>query len=304
MVNQLELERFRGTTRKNYWAIWRNFNKFIVKLDDKPEFWEERLTLFVAHLVNEKKQSKTIKSYISAIKAILTENKIDICEDKYLLTAMTKACKIKNDRALVRFPIHKCLLHVLLDKIEKKYGQKQPYLAMLYRAIFVTAYYGMFRVGELTEGEHVIKAKDVYIATNKCRLLFILHSSKTHSEGDPPQSIKISASSDRETHNVSDEKTHCPFKILRRYMQARKGFIKRSEQFFVFRDRSPVKPTHFRKLLKSILENEGYNDDLYNCHSFRIGRSQDLWELGISLDLIKKLGRWSGKSSAIYKYLR
>ena len=50
-------------------------------------------------------------------------------------------------------------------------------------ALFATAYYGLFRVGEITDSQHAVKACDVHIGVNKRKLLFILRTSKTHTEG-------------------------------------------------------------------------------------------------------------------------
>ena len=50
----------------------------------------------------------------------------------------------------------------------------------LYMALFSTAYFGLFRVGELTASKHVVKAVNVRIGQNKNKILFILDSSKMH----------------------------------------------------------------------------------------------------------------------------
>ena len=47
--------------------------------------WEQRITLFVAYLVKEKKKSSMIKSYISAIKAVLADVNVLINEDRCLI---------------------------------------------------------------------------------------------------------------------------------------------------------------------------------------------------------------------------
>ena len=224
IIHKLELSRLRSLTRQNYLNIWRIFNNFILQLDRKPDNWEDRLLLFVGYLVKEEKQSQTIKSYISAVKAVLKENRIRLNEDKYILSALTRACKLENDIVLLRFLIHKQLLAVLLKGINRKFigkkaGSQQPYLATLYNALFTTAYFGMFRVGELTKSQHTLKAKDVLIGQNKLKLLFTLHPSKTHGKGDKPQMIKISAD-----YNDSSTKTSiCPFQLISNYLAVGKA---------------------------------------------------------------------------------
>ena len=71
---------------------------------------------------------------------------------------------------------------------------EQPYLLVLYEAIFCLAYYGLMRIGELTEGDHPIKAKDIHIGVNKDKILLVLYTSKTHS-------IKYVSSADQDCIN-------------------------------------------------------------------------------------------------------
>ena len=61
----------------------------------------------MGYLVNEKKKSTTIRSYVSGIKAVLRDDGQEICESTYLVKALTKACKYKNDTVQTRLPIRK-----------------------------------------------------------------------------------------------------------------------------------------------------------------------------------------------------
>ena len=61
----------RDSTTKTYRNIWRQFNNFIISLDVKPQSWEARTTLYIAYLIDQGKQSSSIKSYVSAIKKLL-----------------------------------------------------------------------------------------------------------------------------------------------------------------------------------------------------------------------------------------
>ena len=51
--------------------IWRQFNNFVISLDVKPDSWEARTTLYIAYLIDNGKQSASVKSYVSAIKKLL-----------------------------------------------------------------------------------------------------------------------------------------------------------------------------------------------------------------------------------------
>ena len=85
-------------------------------------------------------------------------------------------------------------------------------------------------------------------------------------------------------------------------MEARGGYIKLSEQFFIFRDGSNVKPNHVRQLLSTLLSRLNLNPELYNTHSLRIGHSSNMLKSGKSLEEIRSAERWV--SNAVYKYLK
>ena len=304
IVETLRGQRHRDSTRRSYYAIWKVFNKFIVKLDCKPDAWEDCLTLFVGHLVQSNKKASTVKSYISAIRSVLQDVKVELHEDRMLMTSLTKACRLRNDGISIRLPIQKSLLCIILKQLRKIYAT-QPYLRDLYSALFSTAYFGLFRVGELTKGEHPVLARDIHIGRNKKKMLFILRTSKTHWKNDKPQIIKISSSSlklSRRLRTDTGLELPCPFKLLRRFLARRGPCRRRSEPFFIFKDRQPVKPTQFRECLKLCLKRGGFNQRNYNTHSLRLGRSCDLYKLGLSIEKIKKLGRW--RTNVVFKYLR
>ena len=106
--------KYRQSTKKNYYTIWKSFNEFYLKLDRKPDTWEHRINLFAAHLIHNNRKAATVKSYISAIKAVLSDINIVVNEDKYLLQSLTKACKLQNDQVTIRLPIHKDMLNLVL----------------------------------------------------------------------------------------------------------------------------------------------------------------------------------------------
>ena len=264
--------------------------------------------MFVGYLIENNCKSGTVRSYVSVVKAVLKDDGEEINENTFLLNSLTRACRISNDHVRTRLPIRKGLLKQLVIEIDNRYNERemQPYLAKLFKALFVTTYYGLFRVGELTQSEHVVKAADVHIGRNKKKLMFVLHSSKTHGKDGKPQIIKIN-SSDIQITDMEKERKNletnsiCPFEILKQYVMVRRTRRSDKEQFFVFHDRSPVMPHQFRSLLKELIKNIGLDSSLYGTMSMRAGRSVDLMAAGLSVESIKSLGRW--KSSAVYRYL-
>ena len=296
IVERLKLAGNRDSTKRNYYGIWKNFNKFYIRLDEKPGTWEERLILFVGFLVENNKKASTIKSYVSAVKSVLQGDGVELNVNKCLISSMTKACRFINNKVRTRLPIQKGLLMLMLKKTEEYFDKRnQFYLATLYQALFSTAYFGLFRIGELVVGNHTIAARDVHVGVNKNKMLFLLRTSKTHWLDKKPQTVKICST------NRNMYKQYCPYRLLRNYTKIRKSYRSDSEPFFVFKDRSVITANMVRKVFKEIIELCGLNPKLYNLHGFRAGRSVDLFKANLDVKTIMKLGRWS--SNIVYTYL-
>ena len=286
--------------------MWKLFNEFFIRLDRKPNNWEDRIILFAGYLVDNDKKASTVKSYISAIKAVLMADDVEVNVNRYLITSLTKACTYHNNHVYTRLPIRKNLLQLMIKKLPDVFDGTQEYLVIMYRTLFITAYYGLFRIGELTLGDHVLKARDVKISDNKRKVKFILRTSKTHWTDSKPQIIKIESEEIEQTNNQKNKNKKsgfCPFEELQRYIRVRRRIKDNKEQFFIFQDRSPVKPDHFRTILRKTLDKCGLDSSNYCCHGTRSGRAIDLVEI-MHLDVatVKKLGRW--KSNIIYQYLK
>ena len=219
-------------------------------------------------------------------------------EDRVLLASLTRACKLENDVLRTRLPIKRKLLEIILKQTQLHFLNKgQPYLAVLYTTLLAIAYFGMFRVGELATGDHPVMVKDVQIADNKDKVMFILRSSKTHGKYAKPQVIKIKSEG-----YSRPQQWFCPYKLLRRYIKHRPCSDFRHEAFFVFSDNSPVTPAQVWTILKTLLTEKGYDPRLYGTHSLRAGRSIELLDCGVPLEFICKFGRW--QSNVIYSYLK
>ena len=295
----------RSGTRATYHQVWRQFNNFIINLDERPDSWEECALLYIGHLTEKGSQSATLKSYLSAIKFILTSDGYQCDNNKFLFPSVTRACKLVNDRVKTRLPIHIKLLEMLLFEIERYFGglddiAPQPYLMILYQTIFITAYYGLMRIGELTMGAHPILAKDVHVGMNKNKILLVLHSSKTHGKESRPQEIKMTTTENYYSHT---RKRHfCPFQMPRNYMKAWGNCDTDSEPYFIFRSGQPVAPHHVRHLLRKLLKIVNLNPKLYDCQSFRIGMASDMFKLNCEISRIRQIGRWW--SNVVFTYLR
>ena len=285
----------------NYFGVWRQFNKFLIRLDVRPPKWEDRAILFCGYLVESGYQSSTIKSYMSAIKAVLIDDGYPWNNDLAVISSLTRACRLVNNKVKCRLPIQCGLLEILLFEIQRLCGNDQPYLEILYKTIFAIAYYGLMRISEVTWGTHTLKAKDVHMGQNKNKILIVLHTSKTHGEESLPQKIKISAL-DEKTHNeFLKHRFFCPFQLMHTFIHTHGGYCADSKLFFVFAGGTPARPAHVHTLLQELLEKVNLDATLYDTHNFRAGRMVDLHKMSVSIEDLKKAGRW--KSNAIFRYL-
>ena len=199
----------------------------------------------------------------------------------------------------------KALLKLILGQIVFMFDEdvRKVYLIILYRALFLVMYYGLFRIGEVTLSDHVLKARDVHTGGNKKRILMLLYSSKTRNTGSRPQEIKIEANPIADWMEGSDDNVeYCPVAETRNYISVRPKYKHIDEPFFVYSNNTPVKADEVRQVLRTAIRQLELDPANYDTHSFRIGRATDQFREGISLDKIKKSGRW--ESNAVYKYLK
>ena len=190
----------------------------MIRLDHKPPSWEEKTYLFIADLVDRGLQSQSVKTYVSAIKRVLTNDDYQWNDNKVLLGSLVKATRLINDRVKTRLPIQHGLLELILFETQRVFKKKnQFYLELLYKAIFALGYYGLMRAGELlitNIDEHTVKAKNIHMAENKEKLLIVLYSSKTHGIGNVPQKIKITSNRNCEQSTKQKHKHFCPFAVI------------------------------------------------------------------------------------------
>ena len=109
-----------------------------------------------------------MKTYTNTIKSVLADDGIELYLEKCHLSSLIKACKLtpNNENTYVHLPLQKGMIRVLVDKTHHFYliENNQPYLALLFKCLIVTAYYELFRIGELTESTHAIRLGDVKLA--------------------------------------------------------------------------------------------------------------------------------------------
>lgn len=289
----------RKSTKRVYRTAYLSFVQFNLSLDNMPDRLDDQLAVYVASRVEKGDHSNTIQSYLSGIKHMLGKDGVEINTRTARLRALIKACKYKNDKVIHRMPISEHLLVKLIKQLDGIFGS-QPYLCKLYRCMMVLGFYGMLRVGEMSTGEHPILARDVHFNHRLKKVQVILRSSKTHGLGDQPQYVKFCSGDSRV---FLYGKKFCPYKVVWDFMQARGPKLNDSDPFFVFGDNSPVKPHQMQAALKRALQRFHLDPADFGIHSLRIGYATTLDHRHVSLDVIRRKGRWKG-SNIVYRYIR
>ena len=245
------------SSKEMYYAVWCTFNKFFIKLDRKPDNWEDWLALFLAYLLDNRTRKATIKSYTSALKSILRDDGINIDKNSVKLVTLLKASNYIETEERTWLSIHLGMKRVLLDKICAYFGLKenQPYLNGLYKAMIVSAYYGLFHTGELTvsnHSNHAISFRDVHKGRNKGKILFLLHSSKTYKRSEPLQIVTITEMNSKNSKWATDMSHYCPFKLISEYMSLRPRPLTMhvNEPFFCFQWQFSSQSWKFQMLSK------------------------------------------------------
>lgn len=286
------------STQRTYRSAYLEFTRFNLALDKMPELLDDQLAIFIASRVQKGDYSSTVESYLSGISSYLKLDGIEINTRTARLRALIKACKYKNDRVIQRLPIKESLLMRIIRQVDLMFS-KQPYLSSLYKCMIVMGYFGMLRVGEMAKGTHPVLARDVHLSHEKKKVQIILRTSKTHGLGDQPQYVKFDSADCRS--NLYN-KHFCPFEVVKQFLEIRGPRLAENDILFVFADNSPVKPHQLSATLKRAIKRLGIDPSDYGTHSLRIGHATQLDHRHVSLDIIRRRGRW--KSNIIYRYIR
>ena len=183
IVERLKREQICPRSQRTYHHAWHNFSKFMVRLDERPDTWTDSLVYFTANLIVEGHPKPTIKSYVSAVKHVLQEDGIQLEDNSLALSALLKSTKYTVETGpQLRLPIQWNLVKILCDAINYTFLTKksQPYLALLYRGILMMGYFGLSRIGEMTQGAspHTIKFSDAHFERERRMVVVVLQTSK------------------------------------------------------------------------------------------------------------------------------
>jgi hypothetical protein len=201
-----------------------------------------------------------------------------------LLSAATKINPVTDPR----LPITMTILHRLVQAVDTTISI--PYHRILIKAMYVVAFFGLMRIGEITIskfGEIALMLHQVKLTTHQV-ILTITHFK--HNKGSRPVQIYLK---EQQQYQI------CPVKVMHNYLKVR-GAVQ--GPLFCFQDGNSISRNFFTTRLTNALRFIGLDANLYKSHSFRIGSASYYASLGYSDTQIKIMGRWN--SNAFLRYIR
>ena len=201
----------------------------------------------------------------------------------------------RRGQADVRMPISRPLLYELVSALQ--HTSPSAYRRSLFGAMFMTAFYGFFRIGELScaskkQVDTVLQFDHVTFLKQSSRVtaVKIVITKFKHNTNNRPFVITIES---------EPSETFCPVQTLLDYIKLR-GHQK--GPLFACADGEAISTNDFNLELRRALTFCGLDCSRYKSHSFRIGAACHASEKGFSDSQIRALGRW--RSDAFRTYIR
>ena len=243
---------------------------------------------YISYLHLTGKAPSTITTYVAAIGFVHKFNSLSDPTNLYIVQRSLATINKRFGRPDSRLPITRIILHQLIDSLDNT--SKVTYHQTLIKAMYATAFYGLFRIGEITiqkSGDISLHRSDISILPD--RLIIKITKFKTNITNQP---FDIVIHKQEGSH-------HCPYYLLINYLNLRGDA---EGPLFCFPDNKPIPRTFFNTKLHHSLTFCGLNPKLYLSHSFRIGSASYLASIGCNDLQIKIMGRW--KSDSFLRYIR
>ena len=282
-------------THKSYNLALKKLDKFRAEyqLNSTWPIAISELLNFIAYLSVNGLSGGSVSSYISGISYF---HKINGFQDTTKFFIISKALEgLKRmqggKRQDIRAPITLNLLSEITSVLDKVCSSN--YEAIMFAAAFSLSFFGLLRVGEITQPNQKEKIKSVIgiddIEINKNKINLMIRCSKTDQQG---KSIKLVI--------PANHKSTCPVRLIKKYLSLRPTGS--NQDLFIHFNSSSLTRYQFNSVLQKSLKFLNVLKGHYRTHSFRIGGATELARKGVNEQEIMKLGRW--KSHAYARYIR
>ena len=272
-------------TQETYSRGLKCFEEFHYNFGGKKSSWPptlEHIIEFIGYMSVKGFTDSTAKTYIAGISYYLKlQNHFDFTQNfivKKLLEGYKRKAKTKDNR----MPITGEILTNLVEKLPVVCSNL--YETSLFAAAYTTAFFGFFRVGEITSVKkgkqgHEIQFDCIKVSQNKQTVEIRLDHSKTD------QMAKGTTVTIRNTNVGINIR---PVDILLSYLAKRPKF---TGNLFCHYNGEPLTRSQFTGILKKALRLIGVDVTKYKSHSFRIGAATLAAAIGMSEEEICKAGR-------------
>ena len=191
----------------------------------------------------------------------------------------------RHGQADVRMPISRPLLYELVSALQ--HTSPSAYRRSLFGAMFMTAFYGFFRIGELScaskkQVDNVLQFDHVTFLKQSSRVtpVKIVITKFKHNTNNRPFVITIES---------EPSETFCPVQTLLDYIKLRSH---QKDPLFACADGEAISTNDFNLEPRRALTFCDLDCSRYKSHSFRIGAACHVSEKGFSDSQIRALGRW------------
>jgi len=282
------------STQQVYSSAQQAYRQFCSRLKLSPlPASQDQLVLFVTELAQTRAPS-TIRTYLAGIRHyhIISGYPNPLQETPKLSLVLKGIQRTKPLKSRPRLPITPYILHSISTSLDTSAFDD----CMLWAACLM-GFYGFLRCAEFTTpclsqftSDKHLSATDVAVDNreNPTMLAVKIKSSKTDPFGE---GVTIYLG---KTDNVL-----CPVAAILEYL-IRRG--NHPGPLFVLQDGRPLSRSMLVEKVRQALRRAGIDASEYNGHSFRIGAATTAAAQGISVPLIKTLGRW--RSEAFHTYIK
>lgn len=249
----------------------------------------EQLTLFIAFLSLQGLSYKTASLYLCAVGFQCKVKNVKDTTKHYIVSKMIEGIKRSKPNKSVRLPITVSILNAIINVLPAVCSS--TYESQLFKTAFCLAFFGFFRIGEITVSKQeyfnkVLAIQDIVLDENKGTLKINLRFSKTDQLGNGTIILL-----EKSGTNI------CPIQNMSLFLSIRP---KIEGPLFCHINGKSLTRYQFATILKKSLACTNLNYQHYKTHSFRIGAASTAAKLGHSVETIKLAGRWSSNAYKVY----
>eukprot|EP00079_Xenopus_tropicalis_P017651 XP_004917932.1 PREDICTED: uncharacterized protein LOC101734453 [Xenopus tropicalis] len=271
-----------GKVWEEWWQLEKWAGGFRTREDRR-----DALVWYVVWLVEQKKSAAVVDKRMAGLAFLFKLSGIEDLTKEFSIRQAIKGFKRGKVSRDTRRPIS----FELLGKLQSVLSQVcfSEFEVRLFQTAFALAFFGAFRIGELTSKSKVapggLSVADIQVDGE--RVIIRLRRSKTDIWG---KGAVI-------TLYRLDGGRACPIGCLKRYMEVRPNT---GTSLLIHEDGSPLTRFQFGKVLRIGLQAIGKKPEEFGTHSFRIGAATEAARMGLGDDMVKKIGRWESRRFRSY----